>query len=91
LFKTSSTLHFNLNHGKFQLLTTLAFIGFQENIQQFIAQVETNLKSEGLIIPLVIIPINNVQRNVNHKFDFNFFMQIVFSMKLIFQCEQFFQ
>jgi hypothetical protein len=90
-------------HGKFQLSTTPTLVGFQENIQQFIPQMETNLKGEGLITPLVIIPTNNVQHNVKRKFDFNFFneicffnesnfsMRAIFSMEEVFQWEQFFQ
>jgi hypothetical protein len=37
-------------HNKFCLLTTSALIGFQENIQQFIPQMETGLKGEFLFI-----------------------------------------
>jgi hypothetical protein len=36
-------------HDKFCLLTTFAFVGFQEDIQQFIAQVKISLKDEGLV------------------------------------------
>jgi hypothetical protein len=67
-------------HAKFQLLTTLALVGFQENIQQFIPQMETNLKGKGLITPLAIIPTNNVQHSVKCKFDFSFFNENNFSM-----------
>jgi hypothetical protein len=51
-------------------LTTFALVGFQENIQQFIPQVETTLKGEALFAPSIIIPIDNVQWNVKHKLDF---------------------
>ncbi len=37
-------------HGKFHLSTTFALVGFQENIQQFIPQSETNLKDEVLLL-----------------------------------------
>jgi hypothetical protein len=58
-------------HGKLQLSPTFALIGFQENIQQFIPQGETNLKCEGLIVPLAIIHSDNVQCSVKHKLDFD--------------------
>jgi hypothetical protein len=41
-------------------LTTSALVGFQKDIQQFIPQVETNLKGESLVAPLAIIPSDNV-------------------------------
>jgi hypothetical protein len=54
-------------HGKFSLPTTLALVGFQKNIQQFIPQVETNLKGEGLITPLAIILLilSNIVQNAS--------------------------
>jgi hypothetical protein len=51
-------------------LTTSTFVGFQEDIQQFIPQVKTSLKSEALVAPSTIIPNDNVQLNVKHKLDF---------------------
>jgi hypothetical protein len=51
------------------LFTTSTFIGFQEGIQQFITQVETNLKGEGLVVSLATIPNDNVQCSVKCKFD----------------------
>jgi hypothetical protein len=42
------------------LSTTFALIGFQENIQQFIPQVEISLKGEGLVAPSTINPSDNV-------------------------------
>jgi hypothetical protein len=48
-------------HGKFQLLTTFALVGFQENIQQFIPQAETSLKGKAFFAPSTIIPNDNVQ------------------------------
>ncbi len=47
-------------HGKFWLSTTFSFVGFQEDIQQFIPQVRTSLKSKGLVVLLTIIPTDNV-------------------------------
>jgi len=58
-------------HGKFQLLSMLAFIRFQKDIQQFIPQGETSLKCKSLVAPLVIICSDNVQRSVKHKRDFD--------------------
>jgi hypothetical protein len=54
-------------HGKFSLPTTLALVGFQKNIQQFIPQVETNLKGEGLITSLAIILLilSNIVQNAS--------------------------
>jgi hypothetical protein len=49
------------------LSLAFALIGFQKDIQQFIPQMETNLKDEGLIAPLAIKPIDNVQCSVKHK------------------------
>jgi hypothetical protein len=46
--------------SKFWLSITSTLIGFREDIQQFIPQVQTNLKGEGLIILLVSIPSDNV-------------------------------
>jgi hypothetical protein len=51
-------------------LTTYALVAFQEKIQQFIPQMETSLKGEAFIAPLMIIPNDNVQWNVKHKLDF---------------------
>jgi hypothetical protein len=42
------------------LSTTSALIGFQKDIQQFIPLAKTNLKGEGLVAPLAIIPNDNV-------------------------------
>jgi len=41
-------------HDIFHLLTTFAFVGFQEDIQQFIAQMKISLKGEGLVAPLTL-------------------------------------
>ncbi len=57
-------------HIKFCLLTTSALVSFQENIQQFISQVETSLKGKALFVPSIIIPNDNVQRSVKRKLDF---------------------
>jgi hypothetical protein len=40
-------------------------------MEQFIPQVETNLKSNGLDVLLVSILNDNVQRHVKHKLDFD--------------------
>jgi hypothetical protein len=53
------------------LFTTYVFIGFQENIQQFIPQVEISFKGESLISPSTTIPNDNLQCNVKHKLDFD--------------------
>ncbi len=58
-------------HGKFQLSPTFALIGFQKDIQQFIPQRETSLKCKGLVVPLVIIHSDSVQRNVKQNLDFD--------------------
>jgi hypothetical protein len=47
-------------HGKFWLSPTFSPVGFQEEIQQFIPQGETNWKCKGLVTPLVIIYSDNV-------------------------------
>jgi len=57
-------------HDKFCLSTTSTFVGFQENIQQFIPKAETSLKGKAFIAPLTIILNDNVQWNVKCKFDF---------------------
>jgi len=41
-------------------LTTFTFVGFQEDIQQFIPQAKTGLKGEGFVAPSTIIPNDNV-------------------------------
>jgi hypothetical protein len=48
------------NHDKFRIPSTSAVVGFQEDIQQFIPQGETNLEREGLVVRLPIIHIDNV-------------------------------
>jgi len=58
-------------HGKFQLSTTYALVDFQEDIQQFIPQMETSLKGECLVTPSTIILNDNVHTSVTHKFDFD--------------------
>ncbi len=58
-------------HGKFQLSTTYALVDFQEDIQQFIPQMETSLKGECLVTPSTIILNDNVHTSVKHKFDFD--------------------
>jgi hypothetical protein len=40
-------------------------------MQQFIPQVETNLKGKGLDVPSVNISNDNVQYHVKHKLDFD--------------------
>ncbi len=57
-------------HIKFCLSTTSTLAGFQENIQQFIPQVETSLKGKALFTPSIIIPNDNVQQSVKRKLDF---------------------
>jgi hypothetical protein len=47
-------------HGKFQFSPISTFVGFQEDIQQFIPQAKISLKGKSLILPFVIIPSNNV-------------------------------
>jgi hypothetical protein len=56
-------------HGKFCLSTASTFEGFQENIQQFIPQVETSLKGETFVAPSTIIPNDSVQWSVKRKLD----------------------
>jgi hypothetical protein len=51
------------------LLTTSTFIGFQEDVQQSIPQADS-LKNEALVVPLTIIPNDNVQLTVKCKLDF---------------------
>jgi hypothetical protein len=53
------------------LSTTFAFVGFQENIQQFIPQMKTSLKSKGLVVLLAIIFNDNVYCRVKRKLDFD--------------------
>jgi hypothetical protein len=53
------------------LSTTYALVGFEEDIKQFIPQVETSLKVECLFVPSTIIPSDNVQHSVKHKLDFD--------------------
>jgi hypothetical protein len=57
-------------HGKFCLSTTSTFVGFQENIQQFIPQVKTSLKGETFVTLSIIILNYNVQWSVKRKLDF---------------------
>ena len=57
--------------GKFHLSTISTFVGFQEDIQQFVPQAKTSLKGKDLVLPSTIIPSYNVQRNVKHKLDFD--------------------
>jgi hypothetical protein len=47
-------------HGKFQFSPIFTFVGFQEDIQQFIPQAKISLKGKNLVVPLAIIPSNNV-------------------------------
>jgi hypothetical protein len=37
--------------------------------------VETSLKGEAFVVPLTIIPNDNVKQNVKHKLDFHSFKQ----------------
>jgi hypothetical protein len=46
------------------------FVGFQENIQQFIPQAKTSLKGEAFIALSTIILNDNVQWSVKRKLDF---------------------
>ncbi len=57
-------------YGKFCLSTTFALVGFQENIQQFIPQVQICLKGEAFVGQSKIIPNDNVEWSVKCKFDF---------------------
>jgi hypothetical protein len=41
-------------HGKFQLSATSTLVGLQEDIQQFILEIERNLSAKGLVVPLAI-------------------------------------
>jgi hypothetical protein len=52
-------------YGKFRLSTTSTLVGFQEDIQEFIPQVEISLKGEAFVAPSTIIPNDNVQRIVD--------------------------
>ncbi len=47
-------------HGKFQFSPISTFVDFQEDIQQFISQAKISLKGKSLVVPLAIIPSNNV-------------------------------
>jgi hypothetical protein len=47
-------------NGKFHLSTTSTFVGFQENMQQFILQAKTSLKGEAFVILSTIILNDNV-------------------------------
>jgi hypothetical protein len=40
--------------------TISTFVGFKENIKQFIPQTKTTLKGESLVTPSIIIPSDNV-------------------------------
>ncbi len=40
--------------GKFQLSPTSSLVGLQENIEQFILEIERNLSAKGLVAPLAI-------------------------------------
>jgi hypothetical protein len=53
------------------LSTTFAFVGFQEDIQQFIPQMKTSLKSKGLVVPLAIIHSDSFYCHVKRKLDFD--------------------
>jgi hypothetical protein len=57
-------------HGKFCLLTTSTFVGFEENIQQFIPQAKTSLKGEAFIVFSTLILNDNVQWSLKCKLDF---------------------
>jgi hypothetical protein len=57
-------------HTKFCLLTTSTFVGFQENIQQFIPQAKTSLKGKAFIVFSIIILNGNVQWCLKRKLDF---------------------
>jgi hypothetical protein len=52
-------------------LATSAFVGIKENIQQFISQVEVRLHGEDLVVPLVIVPSDDVHYNMKCKLDFD--------------------
>jgi hypothetical protein len=53
------------------IVNHICLVGFQKNNQQFIPQMETNLKGEGLVVPLAIIHNDNVQCTMRHKLDFD--------------------
>jgi hypothetical protein len=53
------------------LSSTSTFFSFQEDIQQFISQVETNLHVKGLVASLAISFSDDVQHNVKYKLDFD--------------------
>jgi hypothetical protein len=47
-------------HGKFESSPKSTFVGFQEDIQQFIPQAKISLKGKSLVVLLAIILSNNV-------------------------------
>jgi flagellar biosynthesis/type III secretory pathway M-ring protein FliF/YscJ len=51
-------------------LTTSTLVGFQEDIEQFISQVETSLKGKTFVTLSTIISNDNVQWSVKFKLDF---------------------
>jgi hypothetical protein len=48
----------------------LPLLAFKKYIQQFIPQAKISLKGKALVVPSIIIPNDNVQWSVKHKFDF---------------------
>jgi hypothetical protein len=53
------------------LLPTSALVGIQENIQQFISQLEASLHGEDLVAPLTIVLSDDVHFNMKRKLDFD--------------------
>jgi hypothetical protein len=53
------------------LSPTSIFVGFQEDIQNFILEAKRNLSVEGLVAPLAIKSSDNVRHNVKHKLQFD--------------------
>ncbi len=48
-------------------MPTFALVGIQENIQQFISQVEASLHAEDLVAPLVVAFNDDVHYNMKHN------------------------
>ncbi len=53
------------------MLPTSTLVGIQENIQQFISQVEASLHGEVLVAPLAIAFSDDVHYNMKRKLDFD--------------------
>jgi hypothetical protein len=52
-------------------LATSTFVGIKDNIQQFISQLEVSLHGEDLVVPLVIVPSDDVHYNMKCKLNFD--------------------